>query len=229
MSRVPQAYLALLIYGADKLQRFARGVASKRRVQKAETVRADHPPHPTSVVTTWQHFPSHPTLLGATWQVANGEILRLSILRPSCSYPQLGQYVFLNFPEISRWEWHPYTLASSPLEEHYEVDIKGLGDHTKKLLAACTGGSKPICRVDGPYGRVVINPKRYRSVVLVGGGIGVTPMVSMLRWFYLINVCPTPFSLQPHSLSPCPEPPTRPPFTVLLLGARTPALHPSRL
>ena len=77
-------------------------------------------------------------------EVLNGEILRVSIARPKWMVgvlaPQLGQYVFLNFPEISRWEWHPYTLASSPLEEHYEVDIKGLGDHTKKLLAACTGG-----------------------------------------------------------------------------------------
>ena len=41
---------------------------------------------------------------------------------------EMGQYVFLNFPSISKWEWHPYTLASSPLETHYEVDIKILGD-----------------------------------------------------------------------------------------------------
>ena len=60
--------------------------------------------------------------------VAGGSILRVSIKKPAWSSPQLGQYVFLNFPSISKWEWHPYTLASSPLETHYEVDIKILGD-----------------------------------------------------------------------------------------------------
>ena len=86
--------------------------------------------------------------------MAGGTILRLSIAKPGWSSPQLGQYVFLNFPQIryhlrlkapgladqasmlltpsgpyrdSRFEWHPYTLASSPLESHYEVDIKQLG------------------------------------------------------------------------------------------------------
>jgi predicted ferric reductase len=119
--------------------------------------------------------------------VGDGSILRVSVLKPRFASPQLGQYVFLCFPEISKWEWHPYTLASSPLETHYEVDIKALGDHTKKLLDAFQSGSRPVVKIDGPYGRVVINPRRYRSLVFVCGGIGVTPMISMLRWYYLIN------------------------------------------
>jgi ferredoxin-NADP reductase len=116
--------------------------------------------------------------------------MRVSILKPWWAYPQLGQYVFLNFPSISKWEWHPYTLASSPLETHMEVDIKKLGDHTAKLLETIKTGDFPTVRVDGPYGKVVINPRRYRSLVFVCGGIGVTPMVSMLRWYYLINAPP---------------------------------------
>lgn len=153
-------YLAMAIYGFDKLQRFARGVASIRPVERVE-------------------------------RVAGGSILRVSILKPSWSSPQLGQYVFLNFPQISKWEWHPYTLASSPLETHYEVDIKILGDHTKKLVQAFQDGATPTVRIDGPYGRVVINPRRYRSLVFVCGGIGVTPMISMIRWSYL-TLTPNP-------------------------------------
>jgi len=119
--------------------------------------------------------------------VPGTQILRVSIKKPWWGYPQLGQYVFLNFPAISKWEWHPYTLASSPLETHYEVDIKQLGDHTAKLLSAFQSGMHPTVRIDGPYGKVVINPRRYCSLVFVCGGIGVTPMISMLRWYYLIN------------------------------------------
>jgi len=131
------------------------------------------------------------------WQlVGNGTILRISILKPTWAQPQLGQYVFLNFPSISKFEWHPYTLASSPLETHYEVDIKSLGDHTRKLLESFEAGAKPTVRIDGPYGRVVINPRRYRSLVFMCGGIGVTPMISMLRWYYLLNTPPDTASKQ---------------------------------
>ena len=34
--------------------------------------------------------------------VAGGSILRVSIKKPAWSSPQLGQYVFLNFPSISK-------------------------------------------------------------------------------------------------------------------------------
>ena len=71
-----------------------------------------------------------------------------------------------------------------------QVDIKALGDHTKKLLASFQAGQQPQVHFGGPYGRVLINPRRYASIVFVCGGIGVTPMVSMLRWYYLINAPP---------------------------------------
>ena len=133
--------------------------------------------------------------------LADSDILRVSIEKPWpinqwWAAPQLGQYVFLNFPEISKWEWHPYTLSSSPLETHLEVNIKKLGNHTKALVESCHNGDHPYVRVDGPYGRVVINPRRYASLVFVSGGIGVTPMISMLRWYYLINTPPEVASKQ---------------------------------
>jgi len=155
-------YAAMAIYGFDKLQRLARGYASTRQVDSLELL--------------------------------PGDIMRVTVLRPKWMTgvlaPQLGQYVFLQFPEISKYEWHPYTLASSPLEPYFEVDIKKLGDHTAALQAAFKSGSHPKVRIDGPYGKVVINPKRYRSLIFVCGGIGVTPMISMLRWYYLINTPP---------------------------------------
>jgi predicted ferric reductase len=93
--------------------------------------------------------------------------------------PQLGQYVFLNFPEVSKWEWHPYTLASSPLEEHMEVNIKKLGDHTKQLVESCQNGDHPVVRVDGPYGKVsitIITP----SSSLAPAPHGAPPLLSPL-------------------------------------------------
>eukprot|EP00475_Leptophrys_vorax_P020428 TRINITY_DN2795_c0_g1_i3.p1 TRINITY_DN2795_c0_g1~~TRINITY_DN2795_c0_g1_i3.p1 ORF type:complete len:1418 (-),score=317.02 TRINITY_DN2795_c0_g1_i3:83-4336(-) len=99
----------------------------------------------------------------------------------------LGQYVFLNFPEIGLLEWHPFTLSSGPAEPTCEVMVKGLGDHTKKLVQASAEKGKLWIRVDGPYGKWPFNIMRYRTVILVSGGVGVTPCMAALRHIYHIN------------------------------------------
>ncbi|KAG0087061.1 hypothetical protein BGZ92_007628 [Podila epicladia] len=41
-----------------------------------------------------------------------------------------GQYVFLNCPDISRFEWHPFTITSAPEEDYVSVHIRIVGDWT---------------------------------------------------------------------------------------------------
>ncbi len=77
-------------------------------------------------------------------------------------------------------EEHPFTIASAPGEDGaLEIAPKELGDFT------CTvGETRPGDRaaVMGPYGRFsyLLRPER-RRLVLVAGGIGITPFMSMLR------------------------------------------------
>jgi NADPH oxidase 1 len=42
-----------------------------------------------------------------------GDVLFLEIEKPTFVY-KAGQYCFLNSPAISRQEWHPFTISSSP-------------------------------------------------------------------------------------------------------------------
>jgi NADPH oxidase len=44
-----------------------------------------------------------------------------------------GQYIFLCCPEVSVWQYHPFTLTSAPEEDYISVHIRMQGDFTKEL------------------------------------------------------------------------------------------------
>ena len=43
---------------------------------------------------------------------------------------EVGEYVFLNCRQVSRLEWHPFTLTSAPEEDRLSVHIRIVGDWT---------------------------------------------------------------------------------------------------
>lgn len=75
---------------------------------------------------------------------------------------------------------HPFSIASSSEEnDKIEMSIKGLGEFTSKIQSLKPGER---VYVDGPYGS--FNLERYpqaERLVFIPGGIGVTPIMSMLR------------------------------------------------
>lgn len=54
---------------------------------------------------------------------------------------EVGQYVFIQCPSVSRLEWHPFTLTSAPEEDYFSAHIRIVGDWTQELYEAC-GGNK---------------------------------------------------------------------------------------
>ncbi|XP_007889497.1 NADPH oxidase 1 [Callorhinchus milii] len=105
---------------------------------------------------------------------------------------EVGQYIFINCPSISRLEWHPFTLTSAPEEDCFSVHIRSAGDWTDALFEAFGDGKtqrvkhkEPKILVDGPFGTASEDVFQYEVSVLVGAGIGVTPFASILKsiWY----------------------------------------------
>jgi predicted ferric reductase len=75
---------------------------------------------------------------------------------------------------------HPFSIASSPMRPGaLEFTIKELGDFTNRI-----GEIKPGERawVDGPYGSFGIDRFPHaRGYIFVAGGVGIAPLISMLR------------------------------------------------
>ena len=40
----------------------------------------------------------------------------------------------------------------------------------------------PPIRLEGPHGRLALTPDDYPRLLLLGGGVGITPLTSTLRW-----------------------------------------------
>jgi NAD(P)H-flavin reductase len=103
--------------------------------------------------------------------------------RPIKFQPLPGQYVMVRVPEISNVEWHPFTLSAvgsdggEPPELH--VKAEGAGSWTRALAAK--NGARLEVQVTGPYGAGVCAPDGTETLVMVAGGIGVTPCIALLR------------------------------------------------
>lgn len=98
---------------------------------------------------------------------------------------EAGQYAFLCVPSLSQLQWHPFTISSAPHEPFVTFHIKVLGDWTNVLFKqTCEEASPFEMLVDGPYGAVSIDIESfntYSHVLLISGGIGVTPIQSIVN------------------------------------------------
>ncbi|CAI2386629.1 unnamed protein product [Moneuplotes crassus] len=66
--------------------------------------------------------------------VNNKTFINLNLEVPKGYKWKSGQYAFINIPAISKLEWHPFSISSSPNGEYLSFMIKKAGDWTTKLI-----------------------------------------------------------------------------------------------
>jgi len=75
---------------------------------------------------------------------------------------------------------HPYSLSAAPTENYLRITIKDLGDHSRSVAFL-----KPGTRVfvEGPYGAFTAGRATQPHVVMIGGGVGITPIRALMDEF----------------------------------------------
>jgi NADPH oxidase len=135
--------------------------------------------------------------------------MEIQFVKPSMK-PKSGQWLFINVPDVSRTQWHPFTITSCPYDPYISIHVRQLGDWTRALgdalgcgeaqakefealeleapdqrheweIALQEGQHLPKIRIDGPYGAPAEDVFENEIAILIGAGIGVTPWASILK------------------------------------------------
>jgi ferredoxin-NADP reductase len=76
------------------------------------------------------------------------------------------------------WAANPYSLSAPPRQDRMRITVKGTGGHSVALRQL-----RPGTRVlaEGPYGAFTAARRRRRKVLLIAGGVGITPLRSLFE------------------------------------------------
>ncbi len=104
-----------------------------------------------------------------------------------------GQYLTVSLPALSeRTITRCYSLSDRPNQASYRITVKRIPAPADRPDAPPGASSNyfhervhegDVLKVKAPSGRFCIDPDPNVPVVLIAGGIGITPFMSMLRWY----------------------------------------------
>ena len=87
---------------------------------------------------------------------------------------EAGQFMIVRFLARGfRWEAHPFSLSCFPDGKRLRLSIKRLGDFTRRIPDLKPG--TPVV-IDGPHGIFTSRMCTSDKVLLIAGGIGITPI-----------------------------------------------------
>jgi predicted ferric reductase len=90
-----------------------------------------------------------------------------------------GQFFRWRFMTPDHWlNAHPFSLSAAPTPSHLRLTVQALGDGSQGLQALPVG---TWVLSEGPYGAVTSARRTRRHVLLIAGGVGITPMRALFE------------------------------------------------
>jgi len=125
----------------------------------------------------WLFFRHRFIVAGLTLESGDVTSVRIEGRNLEAFHAEAGQFVIVRFLAPGfRWEAHPFSISMRPDGKQIRLTIKGLGDYTRRIPDL-----KPGTRViiDGPHGIFTVRRCVSDRVLMIAGGIGITPVRSV--------------------------------------------------
>lgn len=106
------------------------------------------------------------------------DVLSVRLERPSGYSFAAGQYLMLTLQTRKGAETKPFSHSSATSDPYLEVTTRLSGSSFKAAIAALEIGDRVV--IAGPAGRLAL-PEEAERVAFLVGGVGITPVISMLR------------------------------------------------
>ncbi|TYZ68165.1 hypothetical protein PybrP1_004703 [[Pythium] brassicae (nom. inval.)] len=134
-------------------------------------------------------FAAYSSSYQATVSVHHSSGATSLVLHPSAKTGQMaarmrpGTYFWVKIPSVSQTQWHPFSAIVTPNGDSVGFCIKAIGEKsfTRSLLSEAQKAHAVTVNLSRPAGQMSVDVDKYDVVVLVAGGIGITPMLSMLN------------------------------------------------
>jgi len=129
----------------------------------------------------------------STWELVEASscpdnVTKLVLKPPSGFKFEAGQFCFLSIPQVSAIQEHPFSISSAEHDKQVTFHIKNMGDSQFTGVLNSLANKKEVIlgpkavKIHGPYGSVALpSLDKFSVVVMVAGGVGVTPFASLFK------------------------------------------------
>ncbi|MCW2521726.1 MAG: oxidoreductase FAD/NAD(P)-binding domain protein [Frankiales bacterium] len=111
----------------------------------------------------------------------NADSVSVYVTGPSIGRLRAESGQFFRWRFLNRelwWAANPYSLSAAPRPDLLRITVKMTGAHSRALLDLAPGTR---VLAEGPYGGLTQARRRRRKVLLIAGGVGITPLRALFE------------------------------------------------